>query len=120
MRLGPGAFLRLFLGEAVRALGRHKMRSVLSVLGVTIGVAVVAWVVAIGEAGSARTRATLQALGDNLIWIEAGGRNINGVRTGTGNAVTLTAEDGLAVVREVRLVKVCAPNVDGRVQVSGP
>src|SRR5215468_2527591 len=113
MPLRPGALLRLFFGESARALVRHKLRSTLSVLGVTIGVAVVAWVVAIGEAGSARTRATLQALGDNLIWIEAGGRAINGVRLGTGSTVTLTVDDGEAVEREVPLVKVCAPNVDG-------
>jgi putative ABC transport system permease protein len=120
MRLRPGLFVRLFFGESVRAVARHKLRSTLSTLGVTIGVAVVVWVVAIGETGSARTRATLQALGDNLIWIEAGGRNVNGVRTGTRDTVTLTVDDGEAVEREVPLVRDCAPNVDGRIQISGP
>jgi putative ABC transport system permease protein len=110
--------VRLLVRESVRALARHKLRSVLSALGVLIGVAVVAWVVAIGQAGSDRARATLEALGDNLIWIEAGGRNINGVRTGTGDSVTLTVGDGEAVEREIDLVRVCSPNVDGRLQVA--
>jgi putative ABC transport system permease protein len=116
--LSPRILARLLVREPARALWRHKGRSALSALGVTIGVAVVAWVVAIGEAGSARTRATLQALGDNLVWIEAGGRNVNGVRLGTGSTVTLTLDDDLAVEREVPLIKVCAPNVDGRVQIA--
>lgn len=118
MAIGGRRFVRLFFREPQRALGRHKLRSTLSVVGVTLGVAVVAWVVAIGEGGSARTRATLQALGDNLVWIEAGGRSVNGVRTGTGSAVTLTLEDGDAVLRDVPLIKRCAPNVDGRVQIA--
>jgi putative ABC transport system permease protein len=109
---------RLFLRESVRAVARHKLRSALSALGVMIGVAVVAWVVAIGQAGSARARATLAALGDNLVWIEAGGRNINGVRTGTGNTVTLTVGDQAAVEREVPDLKVCSPNVDGKIPIA--
>jgi putative ABC transport system permease protein len=118
MTLGARRFVRLFLREPQRSLARHKLRSALSVIGVTMGVAVVAWVVAIGEGGSARARATLEALGDNLIWIEAGGRAINGVRTGTGTTVSLVLDDEDAVLRDVPLVKACAPNVDGRVQIA--
>jgi putative ABC transport system permease protein len=118
MKLPLRRFIRLFFNEPVRSLARHKVRSLLSVIGVTLGVAVVAWVVAIGEGGSKKARATLDALGDNLIWIEAGGRSVNGVRTGTGSTVTLVIEDGEAVQSEVALVKSCAPNVDGRVQIA--
>src|SRR5712671_4389916 len=78
---------------AVRALRRHKLRSGLSTLGVTIGIAAVVLVVAIGNAGSARTADQLKQLGDNLVWVEAGSRNINGARTGSHGTTSLTLGD---------------------------
>ena len=57
------------------------MRSVLTVLGSTIGIAPVICVVAIGKAGQARVEQQLNNRGDNFVWIEAGGRAVNGVRT---------------------------------------
>jgi putative ABC transport system permease protein len=108
----------MLMREPLRALWRHKLRSALSVLGILIGVAVVVWVVAIGQAGTRRAADQLAALGDNLVWIEAGGRNVNGVRTGTRDARTLTLDDGLAVQREIRFIKAMTPNVDGRLQVA--
>jgi len=63
------------LRSAVVALMRNKMRSVLTVLGITIGIAAVICVVAIGKAGQARVEQQLNNLGDNFVWIEAGGRS---------------------------------------------
>jgi hypothetical protein len=57
----------LLVGEAVRALARHAGRTALTAFLVTIGIAAVAWVVAIGEAGARRAQEQLQALGDNLV-----------------------------------------------------
>jgi len=68
--------------SALVALLRNKMRSVLTVLGITIGIAAVICVVAIGKAGQARVEQQLNNLGDNFVWVEAGGRAVNGVRTG--------------------------------------
>src|ERR1700688_509550 len=65
--------------SALVALLRNKMRSILTVLGITIGIAAVICVVAIGKAGQARVEQQLNNLGDNFVWIEAGGRAINGV-----------------------------------------
>jgi putative ABC transport system permease protein len=104
----------VFVGEAFRALGRHKVRSGLTTLGITIGIASVVWVVAIGQAGAERAEAQLQALGDNLIWVEAGSRTRNGVRTGTRGQTTLTLGDGEAILREVPAIKSMTPNIDGR------
>ncbi|HET6844707.1 MAG TPA: ABC transporter permease [Candidatus Angelobacter sp.] len=70
------------LRSAVVALFRNKMRSLLTVLGITIGIAAVICVVAIGKAGQARVEQQLNNLGDNFVWIEAGGRAVNGVRSG--------------------------------------
>jgi putative ABC transport system permease protein len=115
MRLGA----RLFFREAVRALGRHKGGTILTALGVMIGVATVIWVVAVGEAGSARAEDELRNLGDNFVWIEAGSRNVNGARTGSHGATTLTPDDAAAVRGEIPLVKSVSENVDGTVQVIG-
>ena len=105
----------LFCREAVRALLRHKLRSALTTLGIMIGIAAVVLVVAVGEAGSARAEAALQNLGDNLVWIEAGSRNINGVRNGSHGTTSLTIEDADAIRRDVPLLKRISPQVDGTV-----
>lgn len=68
---------------ALRALLRNKIRSLLTVLGITIGIAAVICVVAIGNAGQKRVEQQLNNLGDNFVWIEAGSRAVNGVYTGT-------------------------------------
>ena len=109
----------LFCREAVRALMRHKLRSALTTLGIMIGIAAVVLVVAVGQAGSARAEAELQKLGDNLVWIEAGARNINGVRNGSHGTTSLTAEDAEAIRNEVPLLKRMSPQVDGTVHILG-
>jgi putative ABC transport system permease protein len=102
--------------EAVRALWRHKTRSTLTTLGIMIGIAAVILVVAIGKAGSARALAELQKLGDNFVWIEAGSRNVAGVRTGARGTTSLTIGDADAIRNEVRLIRSVSPQVDGNVQ----
>jgi putative ABC transport system permease protein len=108
---------RLFLVESVRALSRYKMRTTLSALGSMVGVAAVIWVVAIGRAGTAVAEGELAKLGDNLVWVEAGSRNVNGVRTGTHGTTSLMPADAEAIRREIPLVKAVAENVDGSAQV---
>jgi putative ABC transport system permease protein len=110
--------LSLFSREAVRALSRNKMRSSLSAIGITIGIAAVVCVVAIGTAGSQRAEQQLQNLGDNLVWIEAGSRNVNGVRSGSHGMTSLTMEDAKAILHEVPFIKSVSPNVDGSVLVA--
>jgi putative ABC transport system permease protein len=117
MRARVSQWLALFCREPVRALLRHKTRSALTTLGITIGVAAVVLVVSVGEAGSARAEAELQSLGDNLVWVEAGARNINGVRNGAHGNTSLTLDDAEAMKREVKLLKRVSPQIDGTVQV---
>jgi putative ABC transport system permease protein len=99
------------------ALTRNKLRSLLTVLGITIGIAAVICVVAIGKAGQARVEQHLNNLGDNFVWIEAGGRAVNGVRTGTHDTITLTVADSVAIKNQIPLIKSVSPNVDDPVQV---
>jgi putative ABC transport system permease protein len=108
----------LLVREAIRALSRNKTRSALSAIGITIGIGAVVCVVAIGTAGSQRAEEQLHNLGDNLVWVEAGSRNVNGVRSGTLGMNTLTMEDAEAIQNEVPMIKSVSPNVDGHVLIA--
>ncbi len=110
----------VLIREALRALARHKLRTALTTLGVTIGTAAVVLVVAVSEAGVERAREAFRALGDNLVWLEAGGRNIAGVRTGNHGTTSLTVEDAEAIANEVPLVHRLSPQIDGSVQIVAP
>jgi putative ABC transport system permease protein len=110
--------LNLFGIEAIRALSRNKLRSVLSAIGITIGIAAVVCMVAIGTAGSQLAEKQFQNLGDNLVWIEAGSRNVNGVRSGSHGMTSLTMEDMEAILHEVSLIKSVSPQVDGPVLIA--
>src|SRR4051812_19802754 len=102
-------WLTLFCVEAVRALVRNKLRSALSAIGIMVGIAAVVLVVAIGKEASERAEAQLHNLGDNLVWVEAGSRNVNGVRSGTHGMTTLTIEDADAIRAEISLIKAVSP-----------
>jgi putative ABC transport system permease protein len=110
-----GVVRTLLVRESIRALGRHKTRSLLTGLGIAIGVGALVLVDGVGRAGQQRAEEELQKLGDNLVWIEAGARSINGLWTGTHGTTSLTYDDEQAVMREVPLLKTCTPQVDGNV-----
>ena len=101
----------------MRSLLRNRIRSVLTMLGIIVGVASFICVVAVGNAGTQHVEEQLQSLGDNLIWVEAGARAVNGVRLGARQTKTLTVEDARAILEQIGLIKSMAPNIDGRIQV---
>jgi putative ABC transport system permease protein len=103
--------------SAVWTLLRNKARSLLTVLGITIGIAAVICVIAIGKAGQAQVARQLNNLGDNFVWIEAGGRAVNGVRTGSHGTKSLTLGDAVAIKNQISLIKSVSPNVDASVQI---
>ena len=105
------------LSSALWALLRNKTRSLLTVLGIMIGIAAVICVVAIGRAGQTRVEQQLNNLGDNFVWIEAGGRAVNGVRTGTHATPTLSLSDMVAIKDQIPLIKSVSANVDGSTQI---
>ncbi|MFI5119418.1 MAG: ABC transporter permease [Thermoanaerobaculia bacterium] len=109
--------LPALFGSAAWSLFRNKLRSSLTVLGITIGIAAVICVVAIGKAGQARVEQQLANLGDNFVWIEAGGRAVNGVRTGPRGTKTLVYADAVAIKGQIPLIKNVSANVDASVQV---
>jgi len=101
----------------LRVLARNKMRTALTMLGITIGIGAVICTVAIGEGGSQQIRDQISALGDNMVWVEAGGRTVNGAHTGNDNTKSLVDGDSNAIPENVSLIKDCSPNVDGHVQI---
>ena len=103
--------------QAFRALWRSKLRSFLTLLGIVTGVGSFICVVGVGKAGSARVEDQLQKLGDNMIWVEAGSRNRNGIRAGARGTRSLVLADAQAIQHEVKLIKMLSPNVDGHMQV---
>ncbi len=86
---------------AFRALRRNKLRSVLTALGIIIGVGAVIAMVGIGNGAKAQVEAQIASLGQNVILIFSGSTTSSGIRTGWGGAGTLKIEDAEAIRREV-------------------
>jgi putative ABC transport system permease protein len=101
---------------ALKALRQNVMRTALTMLGIIIGVAAVICVVAIGEGAQASVEQAITNIGANMIWIEAGGVNRAGVRTGAGGTKSLTLGDYDAIKEQVHLVTNVTPQADTRVQ----
>jgi macrolide transport system ATP-binding/permease protein len=78
---------------ALRAIGRNKLRSALTMLGVFIGVAALIAMVAVGEGARAAVEAQVQSLGTDLLVVLPGATRINGVRAGHGSAESLRVRD---------------------------
>ena len=111
------ARLAVVLHIALRALMRHVLRSVLATLGISIGVGAFLCSVAVGQGAARQIEDQIRSLGENVIWIEAGNRHVNGVRTGTHGTQSLTLRDLHAIQQQIPLLAQISPNVDLRVQV---
>src|SRR5207248_342701 len=96
---------------AFRALRRNKMRTVLTMLGIIIGVGAVIAMVALGRGAKAQVQARIAALGQNVIQVFSGSINRSGVFSGFGGAGTLTVEDAQAIEKEVPGVVAVSPEV---------
>jgi len=102
---------------ALKALTQNKLRTGLTMLGIIIGVGAVICVVAIGEGASASVERAITNIGANMIWVEAGGVNRGGVRTGSGATKTLTMSDFDAIREQIHDITNLTPQADTRVQV---
>ncbi|MEA3207174.1 MAG: putative transport system permease protein [Chthoniobacter sp.] len=112
MKIGPT--LRI----AVRALRRNKMRSLLTMLGIIIGVGAVIAMVGIGNGARSQVEAQIASLGQNMILIFTGSTTSSGVRTGFGMAGTLKIEDAQAIAREVPGILAVSPEIRSTAQVA--
>ena len=93
-------FARMILTSAAQAIGRNKLRSALTMLGVFIGVAALIAMVAIGQGANAAVKQQIQSLGTNMLVVLPGATMVGGVRAGFGSASTLTVSDAEALHRE--------------------
>ena len=89
--LGP------MLGEAWHAMGSNRMRTVLTMLGMVIGVSSVVLMMAIGQGAQYAVAQTISTMGSNLYIVVSGSSNSGGVRSGSGFGPTLTAGDAQAI-----------------------
>jgi putative ABC transport system permease protein len=96
---------------AFRALRRNKMRTVLTMLGIIIGVGAVIAMVALGRGAKAQVQARIASLGQNTLMVFSGSINRGGVYSGFGGAGTLTVEDAQAIEKEVPGVVAVSPEV---------
>ena len=103
---------------AFRALRRNKLRSVLTALGIIIGVGAVIAMVSIGNGAKAQVEQQIASLGENVILIFSGSVTSSGIRTGWGSAGTLKIEDAEAIRREVPGVIAVSEEVISTRQVS--
>jgi len=108
--------LWLLVPLAFKALRRNVMRTILTMLGIVIGVSAVICTVAIGDGAASKIQDAIASVGANVIWVEAGGANVGGVRTGSGQTKSLTLDDMHAIKEHVRLIAYASPMVDTRVQ----
>jgi ABC-type antimicrobial peptide transport system permease subunit len=93
------------------------MRSMLTCLGITIGIAAVIAMVEIGNGTARAVEERIASLGANFLLVEAGAYSSAGVSLGSGTAITLTPQDCDAILRECGAVRWAAPGVDCRMQV---
>ena len=103
---------------AFRALRRNKLRTILTMLGIIIGVGAVIAMVALGKAAKAQVEARIAALGQNVIMVFSGSVNRSGVFSGFGGAGTLTVDDATAIQNEVPNVVAVSPEVRSGAQIA--
>src|SRR5215208_691360 len=101
---------------ALKALNRNKMRTILTMLGMIIGVGAVITMVALGRGAQATIEEQVKSAGTNLINVNSGNFQQGGVRQGAGMATSLTADDATAL-RQVPGVQYVAAGVNSRGQV---
>ncbi|WAS05175.1 ABC transporter permease [Gloeomargaritales cyanobacterium VI4D9] len=106
------------LGMAWSALQAYRLRTVLTMLGVVIGIASVILVTAVGQGVQVATQRQIQNLGTNLLQIQAGAPQVRGISQGAGNASTLTLEDAAAVATQAPSVARVAPYLTRQRQVT--
>jgi putative ABC transport system permease protein len=102
---------------ALRALRVNKMRSVLTALGIIIGVSAVIAMIAVGSGAKAQINEQIASMGSNLLIVQSGSSTSGGMRMGSGTVPTLTVDDAEAILTEVPSVKYAAPALPGVAQV---
>ena len=104
------------LMDALRSLRSNKMRSVLTTLGIIIGVGAVIVMVSVGNGAKEQISAMIDRLGANMMMVRPGSSFGRGVSGGAGSLPTLTEDDAMAIQDEISTVNLAAPQVRGTAQ----
>ena len=102
--------------DALRSLKSNTMRSVLTTLGIIIGVGAVIIMVSVGNGAKEQINAMIDKLGANIMMVMPGRSFGRGVSGGAGSLPTLTEDDAWAIQNEISIVKLVAPYVRGSAQ----
>src|SRR5436190_19006849 len=86
---------------AFRALSRNKMRSILTMLGIIIGVGAVIAMVGVGQGAQKKVQDQIASMGTNLLYISSGTVTRGGLHMGWGQTKTLVYDDQKAILREI-------------------
>jgi len=101
---------------ALKALNRNKLRTILTMLGMIIGVGAVITMVALGTGARTTIEERVKSAGTNMIMVNAGNFSQGGVRMGQGNSTTLTPDDA-AAIKVLPGVQYAAASANSRAQV---
>lgn len=102
---------------AVNALFANKLRSLLTMLGIIIGVGAVIAMVAVGMGVTQRVTDSIASLGSNMLIIRPGASMSGGLRGAAGSRTTLKYEDAVAIKKKVKDVDYVSPTVQKNYQV---
>jgi ABC-type antimicrobial peptide transport system permease subunit len=102
---------------ALHALRRNIMRSLLTCVGIVIGIAAVIAMMEIGQGTASSIQQTISSLGANVIQMDSSETIVSGVSSGAGGRVTLTPADADAIRQNCSAIKWVAPSVDCHVQI---
>jgi putative ABC transport system permease protein len=96
---------------AMRALARNKARSILTMLGIVIGVGAVIAMVSLGQGAQQQVAQQIASMGTNMLIVSAGSQNSGGLRGGAGTSTTLTPDDVQAILRDAPAVRAASPSI---------
>jgi len=102
---------------ALRAIKANKMRSILTSLGIIIGVAAVIIMLAIGNGAQITIQNEMKSMGTNLVMIRSGTSTSGGKRMGHGSQPTMKAADGNAIEEKIKGIAMAAPVLNDAGQV---
>ncbi|MFA5144276.1 MAG: ABC transporter permease [Candidatus Omnitrophota bacterium] len=117
---GPGENIRRaelidHFKQAFWSIASHKMRSLLSILGILIGVAAVIAMLALGQGAKESIKKTLASLGSNLLMVRSGSQRLHGVALEAGTVTRFTMQDADAIAKLADVKRISAA-VSGRAQ----
>ena len=109
--------LKTIFSIAIRAIKANKMRSILTSLGIIIGVAAVIVMLSVGNGAQVSIQNEMKTMGSNLIIIRSGVATSSGARGGHGSQPTMKKADGDAIQEKIDAIKLAAPVLDETAQI---